>query len=147
MTADCRLYLITPDRLPDLPAFARALETALAAGDVAALQLRLKGVSDAEVGEAVRALMPIAHRHDVAFILNDRPDLARTYGCDGVHVGLDDAPLDDARRILGPKAMIGVTCADSRHRAMEAAEGGADYVAFGAFYPTETHSTPYRPDS
>ena len=144
--ADCRLYLIAPQVIPDLAAFSSALEDALSVGGVAALQIRLKGVSDAEVGEAVRALMPIAHRHDVAVILNDRPDLARTYRCDGVHIGLEDGTLADARRILGPNAMIGVTCADSRHRGMEAAEGGADYVAFGAFYPTDTHPTLYRPE-
>jgi thiamine-phosphate pyrophosphorylase len=146
MISDCRLYLITSDRLDDLAAFALSLEAALAAGDVAALQLRLKGASDQQIGEAVRALMPIAHRHDTAFILNDRPDLAKAFGCDGVHIGLEDATLVEARRILGPGAMIGVTCADSRHRAMEAAEDGADYVAFGAFYPTQTHDTPYRPE-
>jgi thiamine-phosphate pyrophosphorylase len=144
--ADCRLYLITPAALPDVAAFARTLDEALGGGDVAALQIRLKAGSDAEIAEAVRVLQPIAHRHDVAVILNDRPDLAKRLGCDGVHIGLEDGPLVDARRIMGPQAMIGVTCADSRHRAMEAAEGGADYVAFGAFYPTQTHTTVYRPD-
>jgi thiamine-phosphate pyrophosphorylase len=146
VAAECRLYLITPASIPDLAGFARTLDAALAAGDVAALQIRLKGMSDAEIADAVSALMPVAHRHDVAVILNDRPDLAKRLGCDGVHIGLEDGTLDEARRILGPRAMIGVTCADSRHRAMEAAEGGADYVAFGAFYPTQTHDTPYRPD-
>ena len=145
-TADCRLYLITPATLPDLAAFGRILDEALAGGDVAALQIRLKAISDAEIADAVRLLRPIAHRHEVAVILNDRPDLAKRLGCDGVHIGLEDGPLETARRIMGPQAMIGVTCADSRHRAMEAAEGGADYVAFGAFYPTDTHQTLYRPD-
>jgi thiamine-phosphate pyrophosphorylase len=114
--------------------------------DVAALQIRLKGASEAEIADAVGVLQPIAHRHDVAVILNDRPDLAKRMGCDGVHIGLEDGSLADARRIMGPDAMIGVTCADSRHRGMEAAEGGADYVAFGAFYPTQTHDTPFRPE-
>ena len=144
--ADCRLYLITPAALPDVAAFGRTLDAALSGGDVAALQIRLKGISDAEIADAVRLLQPIAHRQDVAVILNDRPDLAKRVGCDGVHIGLEDGPLEVARRIMGPQAMIGVTCADSRHRAMEAAEGGADYVAFGAFFPTETHQTLYRPD-
>ena len=145
-TAACRLYLITPSALPDVAAFGRTLDAALAGGDVAALQIRLKAISDAEIADAVRLLLPIAHRHGVAVILNDRPDLAKRLGCDGVHIGLEDGPLETARRIMGPQAMIGVTCADSRHRAMEAAEGGADYVAFGAFYPTQTHPTLYRPD-
>ncbi|WP_313577030.1 thiamine phosphate synthase [Brevundimonas sp.] len=134
----CRLYLITPVAIPDLEAFAAELETALSAGDCAALQIRLKEASDEEIRAAVARLKPICQAHDVALVLNDRPDLARATGCDGVHVGQEDASLAEARRIMGPDAMIGVTCHDSRHLAMEAAEGGADYVAFGAFFPTET---------
>jgi thiamine-phosphate pyrophosphorylase len=135
---DCRLYLITPPALDDLDAFGRDLAAALDAGDVAALQIRLKDVSDEVIAAAVQALAPIARAHDVAVILNDRPDLAARLGCDGVHVGQSDASLKDARKIMGQGAMIGVTCHDSRHLAMEAAEGGADYVAFGAFFPTTT---------
>jgi thiamine-phosphate pyrophosphorylase len=134
----CRLYLITPPRLDDLAAFGRTLAHALDAGDVAALQIRLKDVSDDIVAAAADVLMPIAQARGVAVILNDRPDLSARLGCDGVHVGQDDAPLAEARRIMGPDAMIGVTCHDSLHLAMEAAEGGADYVAFGAFFPTTT---------
>lgn len=142
----CRLYLITPPALPDLDAFARDLEAALGAGDVAALQIRLKDAPDAEIERVVRRLMPIAHAHDVAVILNDRPDLARSLGCDGVHLGQDDPSIAGARRHLGPDAMIGATCHDSRHLAMEAAEAGADYVAFGAFFPTTTKETTHRPE-
>jgi thiamine-phosphate pyrophosphorylase len=140
--SDCRLYLITPPTIPDLTAFLEALEEALSAGDVAALQVRLKDVPDAEVERVTRAVLPVAHARDVAVILNDRPDLAARLGCDGVHLGQDDAPYAEARRILGPRAMIGVTCHDSRHLAMEAAEAGADYVAFGAFFPTTTKDAP-----
>jgi thiamine-phosphate pyrophosphorylase len=139
---DCRLYLITPPQIADLEAFLKALEEALSAGDVAALQVRLKGVADAEIERVTRAVLPIAHAHDAAVILNDRPDLAAKLGCDGVHVGQDDVSYAEARRIMGPRAMIGVTCHDSRHLAMEAAEAGADYVAFGAFYPTTTKDAP-----
>lgn len=142
----CRLYLITPPRLDDLAAFGRTLAHALDAGDVAALQVRLKDVPDAIVAAAVDALMPIAQARGVAVILNDRPDLAASLGCDGVHVGQDDAPLAEARRIVGPDRMVGVTCHDSLHLAMEAAEGGADYVAFGAFFPTATKDAPTRAD-
>lgn len=134
----CRLYLITPSVLPDLEVFAVQLEATLAAGDCAALQIRLKEASDDAIRAAVARLKPVCQAHGVALILNDRPDLARATGCDGVHVGQDDASLADARRIMGEDAMIGVTCHDSRHLAMEAAEGGADYVAFGAFFPTST---------
>jgi len=142
----CRLYLITPPRLDDLAAFGRVLAHALDAGDVAALQIRLKDQPDEIVAAAVDALMPIAQARGVAVILNDRPDLAARLGCDGVHIGQDDTPLAQARRIMGPDAMIGVTCHDSLHLAMEAAEGGADYVAFGAFFPTTTKDAPTRAD-
>ena len=142
MTADCRLYLITPPRLDDLAAFGRLLAQTLDAGDVAALQIRLKDQPDQVIAAAVDALSPIAQARGVAVILNDRPDLAAKLGCDGVHVGQSDTPLKDARKIMGPDAMIGVTCHDSRHLAMEAAEGGADYVAFGAFFPTTTKEAP-----
>lgn len=141
----CRLYLVTPPTIA-LPAFADALAEALDAGDVACLQLRLKDVDDDTVRRAVRALMPICHAHDVAFIVNDRPDLAAALGADGVHIGQADASYAEARATVGPDAIIGVTCHDSRHLAMVAAEAGADYVAFGAFFPTTTKPSGYRPD-
>lgn len=142
----CRLYLITPPTIPDLDAFAHALETALAAGPVAALQIRLKDAPEAEIEAAVRRLTPIAHAHGTAVILNDDPMLAARLGCDGVHIGQGDTPLAEARRLMGRETMIGVTCHDSRHLAMEAAEGGADYVAFGAFFPTATKETTIQAD-
>lgn len=142
----CRLYLITPPVIPDLDAFANLLGQALDAGDVAALQIRLKPADDAAVRAAVAALAPVARRHGVAVLLNDRPDLAKETGCDGVHIGQQDASLVEARRIMGPDAMIGVTCHDDRELAWDAAEGGADYVAFGAFYPTDTKTTTHRPE-
>src|SRR5471030_16747 len=111
----CRLYLITPPRLDDLAGFSRALAEALDAGDVAALQIRLKDVPDAAIAAAVAELQPIALSRGVAVILNDRPDLAARLGCDGVHIGQDDGSYADARRIVGPNAMIGITCHYSRH--------------------------------
>lgn len=142
MTLDCRLYLITPPSLSDLAAFGRQLARALEGGDVAALQIRLKDVSDDVVAAAVEALSPIARARDVAVILNDRPDLAARLDCDGVHVGQGDTPYAAARKLMGKDRMVGVTCHDSRHLAMEAAEAGADYVAFGAFFPTTTKDAP-----
>ncbi len=142
MTLDCRLYLITPPSLPDLAAFGRQLARALEGGDVAALQIRLKDVSDEAVAAAVEAIAPIARARDVAVILNDRPDLAARLDCDGVHVGQGDTPYATARKLMGKDRMVGVTCHDSRHLAMEAAEAGADYVAFGAFFPTTTKDAP-----
>ena len=140
--ARCRLYLITPAKID--AAFGETLKRALDGGDVASLQLRLKDASDDEVLRAGERLMRIAQTRDVAFIVNDRPDLAKRLGADGVHVGQEDAPYAEARALLGPNKIIGVTCHNSRHLAMEAAEAGADYVAFGAFYPTATKEAKTR---
>ena len=140
----CRLYLITPPRLDDLAAFGATLAHALDAGDVAALQIRLKDQPDEIIAAAVDVLLPIAAARGVAVILNDRPDLAARLGCDGVHVGQSDASLAEARRAVGPDRTVGVTCHDSLHLAMEAAEGGADYVAFGAFFATTTKDAATR---
>lgn len=146
MTDACRLYLITPPRIDDLAGFGHVLAHALDAGDVAALQIRLKDMPDEIVAAAVDVLSPICKARGVAVILNDRPDLAAKLGCDGAHIGQEDGTVAEARRLMGPNAMIGVTCHDSRHLAMEAAEAGADYVAFGAFFPTATKDAPTRAD-
>jgi thiamine-phosphate pyrophosphorylase len=140
---DCRLYLITPAAFA-LDGFARQLREALAGGDVAAVQLRLKDCADGDVLAIGRALMPIVQDAGAAFIVNDRPDLAAALDADGVHIGQSDAPYAEARRLLGADKIIGVTCHDSYHLAMEAAEAGADYVAFGAFFPTQTKDASTR---
>ncbi len=142
----CRLYLITPPVIDDAAAFAGILAAALDGGDVGAVQLRLKGASDDAIAAAARALLPVTARRDVALILNDRPDLAAQLNCDGVHIGQSDGTYVDARRAVGPGRIVGVTCHDSRDLAMEAAEAGADYVAFGAFFPTATKVTTHTPD-
>jgi thiamine-phosphate pyrophosphorylase len=143
---DCRLYLITPPRLDDPAAFAKQLDIALGAGDVAALQLRLKDHSEREIAGLGRRLVDIAQARGVAVLMNDSPALAVELGCDGVHIGQDDTPYREARRMMGDKAMIGVTCHDSRDLAMTAAEEGADYVAFGAFFDTTTKAPKSRAD-
>ena len=135
--AGCRVYLITPPVLDPIP-FAEHLAAALDAGDVAAVQLRLKDVDDAAWHRAIAALRPVCQSRDVAFLLNDRADLVKATGCDGAHVGQDDMPARDARRLMGPDLMLGVTCKGSRDLAMQAGEDTADYVAFGAFYPSST---------
>ena len=140
--ARTRLYLITPPQL-HVTEFTALLDETLAAGDVACLQLRLKNTDnhaadEALIAEAIAQLMPVAHRHDVAFILNDNPELAAKYDCDGAHIGQDDMAYKAARAIMGDDKIIGVTCHESKHLAMEAGEAGADYVAFGAFYETQT---------
>ena len=143
--ATTRLYLITPPAL-DPARFAKELKEAFAGGDVASLQLRLKDVDDDTVRRAARVLKPIAQERGLAFIMNDRPDLAAELDCDGVHVGEEDAPYVEARRLLGPDRIVGVTCGASRHRAIAAAEAGADYVAFGAFFPSTTKAAKHHAD-
>jgi thiamine-phosphate pyrophosphorylase len=143
----CQLYLISPPDF-DVGAHADALLSALSAGGpVAAYQLRMKGHSDADILAAAERLLPICRAADVAFLLNDRADLAKAADADGVHLGQGDGSVADARALLGADAQIGVTCHGSRHLAMEAGEAGANYVAFGAFFPTGTkmvehHATP-----
>jgi len=141
----CRLYLVSPPTF-NPEHFAGALETAFSVGDVACFQLRMKDAPDADILAAGRRLIEICHAHDVAFLVNDRPDLARELGADGVHLGQSDMNIREAREILGYDATIGATCHDSRHLAFEAGEAGADYVAFGAFFPTRTKETRFHPD-
>ncbi|MDA0306562.1 MAG: thiamine phosphate synthase [Proteobacteria bacterium] len=139
----CRLYLVTPPRI-ELATFPSSLAQALDGGDVACLQLRLKDAQDDDICRAVEALLPLCRGRGVPLILNDRPDLARQTGCDGVHIGQEDATYADAREAVGDSGIVGVTCHDSRHLGMEAAEQGADYVAFGAFFATETKQASTR---
>jgi thiamine-phosphate pyrophosphorylase len=140
---DCQLYLISPPQLDD--SFAAALAAALDAGAVAAFQLRLKGLDEHAIARAAEPLQRICADRKVAFIVNDSVGLAKRLGADGVHLGQGDGDPREARALLGPAAQIGVTCHDSRHLAMEAGEAGADYVAFGAFFPTGTKETFHRP--
>jgi thiamine-phosphate pyrophosphorylase len=142
----CRLYLITPPRIDDPSDFASTLAEALNGGDVAALQVRLKTADEDHIAAVVRAIQPLCEASAVALILNDRPDLAARLGCDGVHIGQSDAPYATARLAMGKDRIVGVTCHDSRHLAMEASEAGADYVAFGAFFPTLTKDAATRAD-
>jgi thiamine-phosphate pyrophosphorylase len=140
----CQLYLISPERIGE--DFADQLKAALGGGPVAAFQLRLKGLDEHAIARAAEPLQRICANAEVAFIVNDSAALARRLGADGVHLGQSDGDPREARALLGPAAQIGISCHDSRHLAMEAGEAGADYVAFGAFYPTATKETPHRPD-
>ncbi|NRA30360.1 MAG: thiamine phosphate synthase [Parvularculaceae bacterium] len=143
------LYLITPPKIDDLEAFAAALQAVFEAGagtpaEAACLQLRLKDVPDDDVLHAAERLLPICQAAEVGFLINDRADLAKAAGADGVHLGQSDGTVAEARSILGADKDIGVTCHDSLHLAMEAGEAGADYVAFGAFFDSGTKDAIYR---
>jgi thiamine-phosphate pyrophosphorylase len=140
----CQLYLVSPlDVGGDFP---ERLEQALSGGPVAAFQFRVKGLDQHEAAALAEPLQRLCEAHEVAFIVNDDIALAKRLGADGVHLGQGDGDPREARALLGPSAQIGITCHDSRHLAMEAGEAGADYVAFGAFYPTSTKETHHRPD-
>jgi thiamine-phosphate pyrophosphorylase len=140
----CQLYLISPLNVDgDFPA---QLEAALSAGPVAAFQFRVKDIDQHEAARLAAPLQEICVRHDVAFIVNDSISLAKRIKADGVHLGQEDGDPAEAREELGRDAQIGVTCHNSRHLAMEAAEGGADYVAFGAFFPTTTKEVKHQAD-
>lgn len=140
----CQLYLISPLEVGG--SFPERLKRALGAGAVAAFQYRVKGVDQHEAARLAEPLRKICADADVAFIVNDSVSLAKRLGADGVHLGQEDGDPREARSVLGPQVQIGVTCHDSRHLAMEAGEAGADYVAFGAFYPTTTKETRHRPE-
>ena len=140
---NCALYLITPPSIvPEK--FKIELIEALKPGIVKTLQLRLKNFRDQEIVDIGKFLIPICHKFNVHFLINDRPDLANKIGADGVHLGEDDCSIELSRKILGNSAIIGSSCYNSKHRAMQAAEKGADYVAFGAFFETQTKIPKYK---
>lgn len=139
----CKLYLISPQEVGG--AFPDRLKAALEPGITAAFQLRVKNVEEHELAPLAEPLQRICADANVAFIVNDSMQVAKRLGADGVHLGQSDGDIREARALLGPSAQIGKTCHDSRHFAMEAGEAGADYVAFGAFYPTTTKPSHYRP--
>lgn len=161
--APCLLYLISPPAIADMRAFAEDLDAALSVGGVGAFQLRLKreentrrtspadvspltlpAAEDGVILDAAEVLLPICRKHGVAFLINDSPRLAAEAGADGAHLGQEDGSVATARKTLGEDAVIGVSCHASKHLAMEAGEQGADYVAFGAFFPTASKSEAAR---
>jgi len=142
--AQCRLYLISPQQVGGN--FPDSLKAALEPGLAAAFQLRVKDMDEHELALLAEPLQRICAEAEVAFIVNDSIALAKRLGADGIHLGQSDGDIGEARELLGPSAQIGRTCHDSRHLAMEAGEAGADYVAFGAFHPTTTKASDYRPD-
>ena len=143
-TEPAKLYLISPQEVG--AGFPDRLKAALEPGLATAFQLRVKDVGEHELARLAEPLQRVCADAGVAFIVNDSISLAKRLGADGVHLGQQDGDVREARDLLGPAAQIGRTCHDSRHLAMDAGEAGADYVAFGAFYPTTTKPSDYRPD-
>ena len=147
----CQLYLITPPQITDLEAYCETLHAALSAAPVACLQIRLKNMNggpmeNSAIIQASKAIKPICHEHGTLVLLNDNPELAKEVGADGVHIGQNDMDYFSSRELLGGDAIIGVTCHNSKELAFEAASAGADYVAFGAFFETQTKQAKFRAD-
>ncbi len=142
--SNCQLYLITPPSF-ELVSFTNQVKQAFQGGVVACFQLRLKNASDDEILRAAEKIIPICKENHTTFIINDRADLALKSGADGVHLGEKDTDVKKAREMLGDNGIIGVSCYDSRHLAMEAGEQGADYVSFGTFFPSKTKQSKGNP--
>ena len=145
----CQIYLITPPQIEDLKAFCAQLDKALSAAPVACLQIRLKDMNggpmeNSAIIQAARAIVPICHEHETLVLMNDNPNLAKEVGADGVHIGQNDMDYFSSRELLGGDAIIGITCHNSKELAFKAASSGADYVAFGAFFETQTKAAKYR---
>jgi len=149
---NCQIYLITPPQISDLKDFSENLRKALSAAPVACLQIRLKEMNGGPMAssaiiQAARAIIPICHDHETLVLMNDDPKLAKEVGADGVHIGQNDMDYFSSRELLGGDAIIGITCHNSKQLAFEAASAGADYVAFGAFFETQTKAAKYRADT
>ena len=149
MTDTCQIYLITPPQIDDLPAFCKALDSALRAAPVACLQIRLKEVNgdktdSSAIIQAAKAIIPICHAKNTLVLINDDPEIAKQCGADGVHLGQNDMDYFSSRELLGGDAIIGITCHNSKGLGFEAAQAGADYVAFGAFFETATKQAKAR---
>lgn len=133
-----QIYLISPPRIDDIDAFLNQLDEVIAAGVISVFQLRLKDIENREIVLMGKKIVPKLQEAGIAVIINDNPRIAKDLHADGVHLGQEDGDFNEARKLLGKDAIIGITCHNSKHLGMEAAEAGADYVAFGAFYPTQT---------
>ncbi len=139
-----KIYLISPPKI-DLESFSLKLELALKTKQVPVFQMRLKGYKDEEVIEIGKKLLNICHQNQALFILNDRLDLALKMGADGVHLGDNDGNIAAAKKMAPENFIIGASCYDSKHLAVEAIEAGAKYVSFGAFYPSKTKNSKGNP--
>lgn len=141
-----QIYLISPPRIDDIDAFLNQLDEVIAAGVISVFQLRLKGIENREIVLMGKKIVPKLQEAGIAVIINDNPRIAKDLHADGVHLGQEDGDIIEARKLLGKDAIIGTTCHNSKHLGMEAAEAGADYVAFGAFYPTQTKEVIHHAD-
>jgi thiamine-phosphate pyrophosphorylase len=133
----CGLYAITESRLTTPGTMIEQVSLAIDGGAVV-IQYREKHLSQEERGREARALATLCHERDIPLIINDDIELAAACGAAGVHLGQDDAPVRRARRRLGQRAIIGVSCYNQMERARTAAGTDASYVAFGRFFPSKS---------
>lgn len=131
------LYLITDKKLINKTRFVEIVDDVLSGGGNI-LQLRHKDSTDQEIIILGRRLLAVTRKHGVPLIVNDSPELALEIEADGVHLGEDDGKVEDARKLLGSDAIIGVSCYNQIERAVQSARAGADYVAMGTPYSTPT---------
>ncbi len=139
-----QIYLISPEKI-ELKTFSIRLENVLKTGLVPAFQLRLKGYEKSEVTKIARELKKICHQNNCLFLLNDSCEVAAAVGADGVHLGAEDGSIAEIRKKFPTNFIIGASCYDSRHLAMEAGEQGADYISFGAFFSSKTKISRGKP--
>lgn len=137
------LYALTPD-MADTEALLAVVAQALDGG-VRLVQHRAKSASAATRTGQAQGLVALCRRHGAALIVNDDAMLAARVGADGVHLGRDDASVAEARRVLPPGAIIGVSCYDDPARALRLRAEGADYVAFGSFFASSVKPLAVRP--
>lgn len=139
-----KIYLISPEKI-DLKTFSPRLENVLNTGLIPVFQMRLKGYEKSENIKIARELRKICAQNNCLFLLNDSYQMALEVGADGVHLGVDDGSIKEARRKSPENFVIGASCYDSKDLVAEAGEQGADYISFGAFFPSKTKTSRGKP--
>jgi len=137
------IYLISPQKIKNIK-FYHDLDEVLKTNKVKYFQLRLKKISISNLLEISIKIKKIARKNNVKFLINDNPFVAKIVGADGCHLGQKDMDITISRKILGKKKIIGVTCHNSKNLALKAKNHGANYVAFGSFFKSQTKKTAFK---
>ncbi len=137
------IYLISPKKIRGIR-FYKELNDVLKTNKVKYFQLRLKKISTLNLIKISKKVKKITKKNNVKFLINDKPLVAKTIGADGCHIGQKDMNFITARKILGKKKIIGLTCHNSKKLALKAKKYGANYVAFGSFFKSSTKKTAFR---
>ena len=137
------IYLISPKKIRT-DKFYKDLAKVLKNKKIKYFQLRLKKISFSNLLKISKKVKKIVKKNNVIFIINDNPVIAKIIDADGCHLGQKDIDFFTARKILGKKKIIGVTCHNSKNLALKAKKNGADYVAFGSFFKSQTKKTAFK---